>query len=62
MFQIQDKGTVTEPGLLYYTKNMLTAIFSNICIPISLINRAKYIFIDIVPNNNGIFNLQLVDN
>lgn len=48
--------------LLYYTKGMLTAIFSNICTLLSLVNRARYISIGIVPDNNGIFNLRLVGN
>ena len=62
LFQIQDKGAVTGPRLLYYTKNMPTAMFSNIYIPISLVYGARYISVDIVPNDDGMFNLRLIDN
>ena len=62
LFQVQDGGVVTRPGLLYYTKGISIVVFSNICIPISLENGARYISIGIVLDDNGIFNLQLVDN
>ncbi len=62
LFQVQDGGAVTGPGLLYYTKGMPTAVLSNICIPIGLVNGARYISVGIVPNDDGMFNLRLVDN
>lgn len=37
---------------------MLSSIYTSI----SLVNRAKYIFIDIIPDNNNLFNFQLVNN
>lgn len=62
LFQMQDGGIVTRLRLLYYTKDIPTAVFSNVCTPISLVNGARYIFVCIVPDDNSIFNLQLVDN
>ena len=41
---------------------MPIAVFSNICTPIGLVNRARYIFIGIISNNDGMFDLQPVDN
>ena len=62
LFQVQDRGIVTGPRLLYYTKGMSTAMFSNIYTPIGLVNGAKYISIDIISDDDGMFNLRLVDN
>ena len=59
---MQDGTVVIELELLSYTKSMPTAIFSNIGTLISLVNEARYIYIDIVLDDNGIFNLWLVDN
>ena len=36
---------------------MPTAIFSNICTLIDVVNRAKYISIDIIADDDNIFNL-----
>lgn len=47
---------VIRPELLYNIKSIPTIIFSNIYIPIGLINRVRYIFISIVLNDNDIFN------
>lgn len=41
---------------------MFTAMLSNVCTPIGLVNEARYISVDIVPDDNDIFNLRLVDN
>lgn len=42
LFEVQDRGIVTRPEVLYYTKSMPTAILSNVCIPIGLVNKAIY--------------------
>lgn len=52
----------TSLQLLYYTKSMLAVIFSNACTSISWVNGAEYIFVDIIPDNNNMLNLWLVDN
>ena len=57
MFQIQDEGAITGPRLLYYTTGMPIAVFSNICIPIGLVNGARYIFVGIVSDHDDMFNL-----
>lgn len=41
---------------------MPIVVLSNIYTHISFVNRARYISINIVPNNNDIFNFQLVNN
>lgn len=56
LFQVQDRGTITGPGLLYYTKSILSTGFSNVCISIGLVNEAWYQAISIIPDENGIFN------
>ena len=62
LFQVQNRSAVTGPRLLYYTKSMPTTMLSNIYTPIDLVNRTKYISINIVPEDDGIFNLRLVNN
>ncbi len=62
LFQVQDRGAVTGPGLPYYTEGMPIAVLSNVCTPIGLVNRARYISVGIVPDDDGMFNLRLVDN
>ena len=62
LFPVQDRGVVIGPGLLYYTKGMPTAMLSNVYTPISLMNRARYISVSIVLNDDNMFNLRLVDN
>ncbi len=62
LFQVHDRDAVTKPGLLYYTKGMPTAMFSNVYTPIDLVNKARYISIGIVSDDDGMFNLRLVDN
>ena len=62
LFQVQDRSAITGPRLLYYTKGMLTIVFSNVYTPIDLVNRVRYISIGIILNDNGMFNLQLVNN
>ncbi len=57
LFQVQDGGAVTGPGLLYYTKGIPTAVLSNVCTPLSLVNGARYISVGIVLDDNSIFNL-----
>ena len=60
---MSDGGVITRPRLLYYTKGMLIAVFSNVYTLIDLMNGARYMSIEIVLNDDaGIFNLQLVDN
>lgn len=59
---MQDKGTVTRPGLLYYIKGVFTAVLSNIHTPISLMNRDKYTSVGIVLDDDSMFNLRLVNN
>lgn len=59
---MQDKSTITEPKLLYYTKNMPTTVLNNICIPIYLFSRAKYQVIGIVLDGNSISNFQSIHN
>lgn len=61
-FNMQNRGTVLGLGLLYYTESILIAMLSNICFPISLINEARYIFEGIIPDDDNIFNLRLVNN
>ena len=41
---------------------MPTVVLSNICTSIGLVNRARYISVDIISDDDNIFNLQLVDN
>lgn len=41
---------------------MLTTLFENVYIFLSLVNRARYISLCIILNDNNIFNLQLVNN
>ena len=53
---MQDGDIVTGLGLLYYTEGMPTAILSNICTPLALVNGARYQVIGIVLNDNGMFN------
>ncbi len=62
MFQIQDGGPITRPILLYYTEGMPIAMFSNVCIPISLVNGVRYISVGIVSDDDNMSNLRLVDN
>lgn len=62
MFEVQDRGIVTRLGLLYYTKDMFTVMFSNICIFISLVNEAKYQAVDIILNENGISHFWKIHN
>ncbi len=62
LFQVQDGGAVAGPGLLYYTKGMPIAILSNVCILISLVNKARYISIGIVLDDDDMFHLRLLDN
>ena len=62
LFHVQDRGAITRPGLLYYTKSMLITVLSTICTPISLVNKARYISVGIVLDDDNMFNLQLVDN
>ncbi len=57
LFQVQDGGAVTGPGLLYYTEGMPTAVLSNVCTPIGLVNGARYISVGIIPDDDGMFNL-----
>lgn len=59
---MQDGGTVTRPRLLYYTKNMPTAILSNVCTAIGLVNGARYQAVDIVLDKNSISNFRKVYN
>ena len=56
LFQVQDRGTVIGPGLLYYTEGMPIAILSNVCTSLGLINRARYQAVGIVPDDSGMFN------
>ena len=56
LFRVQDGGTITGPGLLYYTEGMPTAVLSNVCTLLGLVNRARYQAIGIVPDDNGMFN------
>lgn len=58
LFYVQNKVTVTRPRLLYYTKNIFTAVFSNICIPINLINRARSHGVNIILDKNDMFNFR----
>ncbi len=53
---------LTRPGFLYYTKGMPTALLSNVYSLIDLINGARYISVGIVPEDDGMFNLRIVDN
>ncbi len=63
LFYVQDGGgAVIGSGLLYYIKGMPTAVLSNVCTPIGLVNGVRYISISIVPDDDGMFNLRLVDN
>ena len=57
LFQVQNRGVITRLELLYYTKSMLTAMINNVYIIIGLVNRAKYIFVNIVLNDDSMFNL-----
>ncbi len=59
---MQDRCIITRLRLLYYTKDMSIIVLSNICTSIGLVNRARYISIDIVLDNDDMFNLWLVNN
>ena len=54
---MQDRSTITRPGLLYYTESMPIAVFSNVCIPIGSVNGARYISVGIVPDDDSMLNL-----
>lgn len=41
---------------------MSTIVLNNVCTPIGLMNGARYISIGSLLDNNGMFNLQLVNN
>lgn len=56
LFWVQDRGTVTRLGLLYYTESMPTALLSNVCTLFGLVNGTRYQVIGIVPDDNGMFN------
>lgn len=56
LFQVQDRSTVTEPGLLYYIEGMLITVLSNVCTSLSLANRVKYQVVSIILDDNDMFN------
>lgn len=62
LFHVQDRGTITGSGLLYYIKSILTAVLNNVYIPISLVTGAQYQAVDIVLDENSIFNFGKVHN
>lgn len=62
LFQVQDGGTVTGPGLLYYTKGMPIAVLSTMCTSIGLVNETRYQAVGIVSDENSISNFRKVHN
>ena len=59
---MQDRGTITGLELLYYTKDMLTAMLSNVYTPIGLVNGARYQAVGIVSDENDMSNFRKVSN
>ena len=56
LFQVQDGGTVTGLGLLYYIEGIPTVVLSNVYTPLDLMNRARYQAVNIVSDDNSMFN------
>ena len=54
LFQVQERLAITRPRLRNYIESMPTAVLSNVCTFIGLVNGAKYISVSIVPDNDGI--------
>lgn len=53
---MQHKRIIIRPKLLYYIKNMLIAICTNIYILINFVNEARYQALNIILNKNVMFN------
>lgn len=54
---MQDGSIVIGSRLLYYIKSMPIAVFSNICTSISLMYKIRYQVINIILDDNDIFNI-----
>ena len=59
---MQSTNAVNRSRLQYYIKSIPIAGFNNIYIPINWINESRYISVGIISDDDGIFNLQPVDN
>jgi PIF1-like helicase len=55
ILEIQDSSKVKGPGLLFYTKDMPTAVLSNISTPLGIVNGAHGRAVGVVPNPDGMF-------
>ena len=55
LLEVQDSSDVKGPGLLTYTKNMPTAVLSNISTPLGIVNGSQGRAVGVVPDADGIF-------
>jgi hypothetical protein len=53
LLELQDNSNVKSPGLLTYTKDMPSAVLSNISTPLGIVNGAQGKAVGVVPDPDG---------